>query len=75
MHAAGGQRQAWEVELGFVLGKHDRAIRISNANRVGGYAFVNNVGVAGAKVCGTAAIGNGVMIGRETCGGTYRDGR
>ena len=55
-------------------GRHEAAVRVLNRDGVKGWSFVNDGGVNGAKVGGTASVGNG-EVGCYWLGGrTYISG-
>ena len=56
---AGGRRKIREIKLSFMCGIHDGAVRVCDADRIGGWAAIDDMCVDSTKVRSTAAIGNG----------------
>ena len=57
MDVAGGERENGEIKLGFMRGIHDGAIRVGDADRIGGGTAVDDMCIDGAEMRGASAIG------------------
>ena len=71
VHVAGGEWKSWQIKLRLMRGIHDSAVRVADSDGLGGWAFVDDMGIDRTKVCGAAAVGDCVRIRRDDGGGTY----
>ena len=72
MDVTGSRGESRQVKFSLVGGVHDGAVRVGDADGIGGGAAIDDIGVDSAKVRSAAAIGDSKGAGGKGCGGgTY----
>jgi hypothetical protein len=66
MDFLGSCREARNVKLGFMSRMHDGAVRVANADGIGGRTLVNDWGVGAEKIAGASSVSDdrGDWLGR-----------
>jgi hypothetical protein len=75
MDVAGSRWKIGYIQVGFMCGQHERAVRILDVDGVGGRAFVYDVSVNREEVVSTTGVGDSNTSASVNGGRIYDDGR